>query len=64
MPCRVVTAGTGAAAMPAFVCDSLAAVPTMGKVTSSFWDDSDKKDPKLESCRHFMIFTQLKKIKK
>ena len=36
MPCRVVTAGTGAAAMPAFVCDSLAAVPTMGKVTSSF----------------------------
>ena len=37
MPCRVVTAGTGAAAMPAFVCDSLAAVPTMGNVTSSFW---------------------------
>ena len=37
MPCRVITAGTGAAAMPVFVCDSLAAVPTMGKVTSSFW---------------------------
>ena len=37
MLCRVVTAGTGAAATPAFVCDILAAVPTMGEVTSSFW---------------------------
>ena len=37
MTCRVVTAGDGSAAMPTFVCDILAAVPTMGEFTSTFW---------------------------
>ena len=36
MPCRVVTTRAGTTAMPAFV-RILAAVPTMGEVTGSFW---------------------------
>ena len=40
MPCRVVTARAGTTAMPAFVRNVLAAVPTMGEVTGSFWGDA------------------------
>ena len=36
MPCRVVTARAGTTAIPAFV-RILAAVPTMGEITASFW---------------------------